>query len=82
MLTGMEMKNCFVFTKCSQAIIVGWVSLARCQKVLSHCALCKERLKDVHSHPGQWKVELQQFLLRYRLYSAVPLPVCIYIPII
>ena len=47
MLTGMEMKNCFVFTKCSQAIIVGWVSLARCQKVLSHCALHKERLKDI-----------------------------------
>ena len=76
MLTGMEMKNCFIFTKCSQAIIVGWVSLA---KVLSHCALCKERLKDVHSHPGQWKVELQQFLLRY---SAAPLTVCIYILII
>ena len=33
------------------------------------CSLHKERLKDAHSHPGQWKSELQQFLLttqRYR----------------
>ena len=48
--------------------------MSGCEKVLSHCALCKERLKDIHSHPGRWKVELQQFLLRY---SAVPLTACV-----
>ena len=31
----------------------------------SHCTLCKERLRGRHSHPGQWKSELQQFLLKY-----------------
>ena len=29
------------------------------------CSLCKEHLRDAHSHPGQWKSELQQFLLTY-----------------
>ena len=29
----------------------------------SRCTLCKEHLRGRHSHPGQWKSELQQFLL-------------------
>ena len=29
----------------------------------SRCTLCKERLRGRHSHPGQWKSELHQFLL-------------------
>ena len=33
--------------------------------VQRRCSLCKERLRDAHSHPGQWKSELQQFLLTY-----------------
>jgi len=36
----------------------------------THCALCHKRLKGVHSHPGQWKCELQQFLQQY---STIPL---------
>ena len=36
-----------------------------CQGTQSQCALCHERIKGVHSHPGQWICELQQFLLRY-----------------
>ena len=31
----------------------------------SRCILCKQPLRGTHSHPGQWKSELQQFLLRY-----------------
>ena len=31
----------------------------------NRCSLCRERLRHMHSHPGQWKSELQQFLLRY-----------------
>ena len=31
----------------------------------SHCILCKLPLRGTHSHPGQWKSELQQFLLKY-----------------
>ena len=31
----------------------------------SRCSLCRERLRDAHSHPGQWKSEVQQFLLKY-----------------
>ena len=31
----------------------------------SHCSLCRECLKSQHTHFGQWKGELQQFLLRY-----------------
>ena len=38
------------------------------------CALCHERLKDAHSHPGQWNSELQQFLLQY---TTVPLSSCV-----
>ena len=30
-----------------------------------HCSLCKECLRDAHSHPAKWKSELQQFLLTY-----------------
>ena len=29
------------------------------------CFLCKECLTNAHRHPGQWKWELQRFLLRY-----------------
>ena len=29
------------------------------------CSLCKERLRGAHSHPEQWKGELQQFLLTF-----------------
>ena len=29
----------------------------------SCCSLCRERLRDKHSHFGQWKSELQQLLL-------------------
>ena len=75
MLTGMEMKNYFVFTKIQHYCGLGQSGkMSGCKKVVSHCALCKERLKDVHSHPGRWKVELQQFLLRY---SDVPLTACV-----
>ena len=45
-----------------------------CQGMQSRCALCHERLGDVHSHPGQWKCELQQFLLRY---TDIPLSSCV-----
>ena len=31
----------------------------------SRCTLCKQRLRGARSHPGQWKSELQQFLLKY-----------------
>ena len=31
----------------------------------SRCTLCKLPLRGTHSHPGQWKSELQQFLLKY-----------------
>ena len=48
----------FSFTKCDQ----------------SHCALCKERLKGHHSHPGQWKPELQQLL---QWYSCIALSLCV-----
>ena len=29
----------------------------------SRCTLCKQPLRGTHSHPGQWKSQLQQFLL-------------------
>ena len=48
------------------------VSASQCSQ--SHCALCNKRLRDAHSHPGQWKSELQQFLLSY---SAIPLSSCV-----
>ena len=35
----------------------------------SRCTLCKQPLRGKHSHPGQWKSELQQFLLKY---SVIP----------
>ena len=25
----------------------------------NRCSLCKERLRNAHGHPGQWKCELQ-----------------------
>ena len=31
----------------------------------SRCTLCKGHLRGRHTHPGQWKSELQQFLLKY-----------------
>ena len=31
----------------------------------SRCTLCKPPLRGTHSHPGQWKSELQQFPLKY-----------------
>ena len=31
----------------------------------SRCSLCRERLRSQHTHFGQWKSELQQFLLKY-----------------
>ena len=38
------------------------------------CSLCRERLRDAHSHPGQWKSELQQFLLTY---SKISVGLCV-----
>ena len=29
------------------------------------CSLCRELLRDTYSHPGQWKCEFQQFILRH-----------------
>ena len=41
----------------------------------SHCTLCKQPLRGtVHSHPGQWKSELQQFPLKY---SEIPGSSCV-----
>ena len=40
----------------------------------THCTQCKERLRGKHSHPGQWKSELQQFLLKY---SEIPGSLCV-----
>ena len=31
----------------------------------SCCSRCRERLRSQHTHFGQWKSELQQFLLKY-----------------
>ena len=31
----------------------------------SRCILCKQPVRGTHSHPGQWKSELQLFLLKY-----------------
>ena len=45
-----------------------------CKSTQSRCALCYERMKDVHSHPGQWKSDLQQFLLQY---TTIPLTSCV-----
>ena len=39
----------------------------------SRCTLCKQPLRGTHSHPGQWKSELQQFLLKY---SEIPGSAC------
>ena len=40
----------------------------------SSCTLCRERLRGAHSHPGQWKCELLQFLLKY---SEIPMSACV-----
>ena len=40
----------------------------------SHCTLCKQPLRGTHSHPGQWKSELQQFPLKY---SEIPGSSCV-----
>ena len=40
----------------------------------SRCTLCKQCLRGTHSHPGQWKSELQQFLLKY---SEIPGSSCV-----
>ena len=40
----------------------------------SYCTLCKQPLRGTHSHPGQWKSELQQFLLNY---SEIPGSSCV-----
>ena len=40
----------------------------------SRCTLCKQPLRGTHSHPGQWKSELQQFLLKY---SEIPRSSCV-----
>ena len=45
---------------CASAVISDCDSVPGQQ---SRCTLCKERLRGRHSHPGQWKSELQQFLL-------------------
>ena len=39
----------------------------------SRCTLCKGRLRGRHTHPGQWKSELQQFLQ----YSEIPGSSCV-----
>ena len=41
----------------------------------SRCALCKERLRGVHSHPGQWKSDLQQLLQEHN--PCIPLSACV-----
>ena len=38
------------------------------------CSLCRERLRGAHSHPGQWKSELQQFLMKY---TKIPTASCV-----
>ena len=40
----------------------------------SRCTLCREHLRGAHSHPGQWKCELQQFLLKY---TEIPMSACV-----
>ena len=45
-----------------------------CNGTQSLCALCHECLKDVHSYPGQWQSDLQQFLLQY---TTIPLSSCV-----
>jgi len=45
-------------------------TVSACQGSQTRCALCHKGLKGVHSRPGQWKRELQQFLQQY---SAIPL---------
>ena len=40
----------------------------------SRCSLCRERLRGAHSYPGQWKSELQQFLLKH---TEIPLSYCV-----
>ena len=42
--------------------------------VESCCALCSERLKESHTHPEQWRSELQQLLLHY---SPIPTTACV-----
>lgn len=45
-----------------------------CLGTQSRCALCHERLRSAHTHPGQWKSDVQQFLLQY---SNIPLSSCV-----
>ena len=40
----------------------------------SRSTLCKQPLRGTHSHPGQWKSELQHFLLKY---SEIPGNSCV-----
>ena len=40
----------------------------------SRCTLCKQPLRGTHSHAGQRKSELQQFLLKY---SEIPRSSCV-----
>ena len=49
-------------------------AVSACQGGQTCCTLCNEHLKGVHSHFGQWKLELQHFLQQY---SAVLLESCV-----
>ena len=40
----------------------------------SCCTLCKQPLRVTQSHPGEWKSELQQFILNY---SEIPRSSCV-----
>ena len=39
--------------------------ISDCESVQSRYSLCNQCPRGTHSHPGQWKSELKQFLLRY-----------------
>ena len=49
---------------------------AMSSRVVKNCveSLYSERLKDSHTHPEQWKSELQQLLLHY---SSIPMTACV-----
>ena len=47
--------------------------ISDCESVQSRYSLCNQRPRGTHSHPGQWKSELKQFLLKY---SEIPRSSC------
>ena len=57
--------QCRVLSMSSASAVIGDCS-GDCDGVpgqQSRCTLCKQPLRGTHSHPGQWKSQLQQFLL-------------------